>query len=201
MPSSHEDSPLSTETDRNLAEITEVCGALWKPRGDRPNPAVFFRLMRKMRIRILTQLELDFDKMPIDWVPQTRKMHSGIAGSRANEILLSLCFFPLLSIHWLHPFRIIFCKIHNRSWGSSRVDTFLCVTGNSELCLQLIQNNHWASPLRNTTSEVWRQTLLKSEQMAAKEMATHSNIPAWRIPWTEEPGRLESTGLQQLDTT
>ena len=27
-----------------------------------------------------------------------------------------------------------------------------------------------------------------------KEMATHSNILAWRIPWTEEPGRLQSIG-------
>jgi len=28
-----------------------------------------------------------------------------------------------------------------------------------------------------------------------KEMATHSSILAWRIPWTEEPGGLQSTGL------
>ena len=32
-----------------------------------------------------------------------------------------------------------------------------------------------------------------------KEMATHSNILAWRIPWTEEPGRLQSMGLQESD--
>ena len=30
-----------------------------------------------------------------------------------------------------------------------------------------------------------------------KEMATHSNILAWKIPWTEEPGRLQSTELQR----
>ena len=29
-----------------------------------------------------------------------------------------------------------------------------------------------------------------------KEMATHFRILAWRIPWTEEPGRLQSMGLQ-----
>ena len=29
-------------------------------------------------------------------------------------------------------------------------------------------------------------------------MATHSSIPAWRIPWTEEPGRLQSMGLQRV---
>ena len=34
-----------------------------------------------------------------------------------------------------------------------------------------------------------------------KEMATHSSILAWRIPWTEEPGRLQSRGLQELGTT
>ena len=34
-------------------------------------------------------------------------------------------------------------------------------------------------------------------------MATHSSILAWRIPWTGEPGRLQSTGLQRVrnDTT
>ena len=30
-----------------------------------------------------------------------------------------------------------------------------------------------------------------------KEMATHSSILAWRVPWTEEPGRLQSTGSQR----
>ena len=32
-------------------------------------------------------------------------------------------------------------------------------------------------------------------------MATHSSIPAWRIPRTEEPGGLQSTGTQKSDTT
>ena len=30
------------------------------------------------------------------------------------------------------------------------------------------------------------------------EMAIHSSIPAWRISWTEEPGRLQSTGSQRV---
>ena len=34
-----------------------------------------------------------------------------------------------------------------------------------------------------------------------KEMATHSSILAWRIPWTEQPGGLQSVGLQESDTT
>ena len=32
-------------------------------------------------------------------------------------------------------------------------------------------------------------------------MAIHSSILAWRIPWTEEPGGLQSMGLQELDMT
>ena len=31
-----------------------------------------------------------------------------------------------------------------------------------------------------------------------KEMATHSSTLAWKIPWTEEPGRLQSMGLQRV---
>ena len=34
-----------------------------------------------------------------------------------------------------------------------------------------------------------------------KEMAIHSSIRAWRIPWTEELGRLQSTGHKESDTT
>ena len=37
---------------------------------------------------------------------------------------------------------------------------------------------------------------LGREDPLEKEMATHSSILAWRIPWTEEPGGLQSTGLQ-----
>ena len=34
-----------------------------------------------------------------------------------------------------------------------------------------------------------------------KEMATHSSILAYKIPWTEEPGRLQFMGSQKIDTT
>ena len=34
-----------------------------------------------------------------------------------------------------------------------------------------------------------------------KEMAAHSSILVWRIPWTEEPSRLQSMGSQELDMT
>ena len=34
-----------------------------------------------------------------------------------------------------------------------------------------------------------------------KEMATHSNTLAWKVPWTEEPGTLQSLGRKELDKT
>ena len=45
--------------------------------------------------------------------------------------------------------------------------------------------------------ETWVQSL-GWEDPLEKEMATHSSILAWRIPWTEEPGGLQSTGLQRV---
>ena len=43
--------------------------------------------------------------------------------------------------------------------------------------------------------ETWVQSLGQEDSME-KEMATHSSILAWEIPWTEEPGGLQSMGLQ-----
>ena len=48
--------------------------------------------------------------------------------------------------------------------------------------------------------ETWVQ-YLSQEDPLEEEMATHSSILAWRIPWTEEPGGLQPTELQELDTT
>ena len=39
---------------------------------------------------------------------------------------------------------------------------------------------------------------LGQEDPLEKEMATHSSILAWEIPWTEEPGGLQSMGLQKV---
>ena len=45
--------------------------------------------------------------------------------------------------------------------------------------------------------ETWVR-YLGQEDPLEKEMATHSSILAWRTPWTEEPGGLQSTGLQRV---
>ena len=43
--------------------------------------------------------------------------------------------------------------------------------------------------------ETWVRSLGQEDPLE-KEMATYSNILAWEIPWTEEPGGLQSTGSQ-----
>ena len=45
--------------------------------------------------------------------------------------------------------------------------------------------------------ETWVQSMGQEDPLE-KEMATHSSILAWRIPWTEEPGGLQSTGSQRV---
>ena len=48
------------------------------------------------------------------------------------------------------------------------------------------------------THETWVQSLLGQEDPLEKKMATHSSISACKIPWTEEPGRLQSVGPQRV---
>ena len=47
-------------------------------------------------------------------------------------------------------------------------------------------------------TQIWT---LGWEYPLEKEMATHSSILVWEIPWTEKPGGLQSTGSQEVDTT
>ena len=46
-------------------------------------------------------------------------------------------------------------------------------------------------------TQVW---YLSSEDPLEKEMATHSSIPVWRIPWTEEPGGQTAHGVTYIRT-
>ena len=48
--------------------------------------------------------------------------------------------------------------------------------------------------------ETWVQSLGREDPLE-KEMATYSSTLAWKIPWTKEPGRLQSGGHKESDTT
>ena len=48
-----------------------------------------------------------------------------------------------------------------------------------------------------TMQETWVRSLGQEDRLE-KEMTTHSNTLAWKIPWMEEPGRLQSMELQRV---
>ena len=48
--------------------------------------------------------------------------------------------------------------------------------------------------------ETWVQSLAREDPLE-KEMATHSSTVAWKIPWVEEPGGLQSMGRKESDMT
>ena len=60
----------------------------------------------------------------------------------------------------------------------------------TSLVVQLVKNPP-------ATQETWVRSL-SQEHLLEKEMATYSSILAWRIPWAEKPGGLQSMGLQRI---
>ena len=66
-----------------------------------------------------------------------------------------------------------------------------------EECKDLFARNVKNLPVMQETQV---QTL-GGEEPLEKERATHSSILAWEIPWTEEPGELQSMGSQESDVT
>ena len=93
------------------------------------------------------------------------------------------------------------------SWSSPRLlwDPKACFLGLDHriypfiLCIGELGNSLVAQRIKHLPA--MRETRVWSlgwEDPLEKEMATHSSILAWRIPWTEEPGRLQSTGSQRV---
>ena len=55
-------------------------------------------------------------------------------------------------------------------------------------------------PAMQEMQEIWVRFLGREDPLE-EDIATHSSILAWRIPWTEEPGRLQSIGHKESDMT
>ena len=69
----------------------------------------------------------------------------------------------------------------------------------SDLTLALLGASLVAQTVKNPPAmlETWVRSL-GWEDSLEEDMATHSRILAWRIPWIEKPGRLQSMGLQRV---
>ena len=82
--------------------------------------------------------------------------------------------------------------LHYRQFPKSGSESFSCKDQ---------RTNFWAVAQRLKRLPAMQETWVRSlgrEDPLEKEMATHSSILAWRIPWTEEPGGLQPTGSQRV---
>ena len=93
-------------------------------------------------------------------------------------------------VFWPGEFRGLYSP-----WGHEESDK------TEQLSLSLSSHNDGASLVTQTVNnllavqETWVRSLGQEDPME-KGVDTHSSIPAWRIPWTEEPGGLQSMGSQ-----
>ena len=74
------------------------------------------------------------------------------------------------------------------------------MTSRSPQTVQLKLYGSLVAQMVKRLSTMWetRVQSLGREDLLEKEVATHSSILAWKIPWIEEPGRLQSMGLQRV---
>ena len=80
----------------------------------------------------------------------------------------------------------------HRPWSHKESDT------TERLSLSLMRDFPVAQTVKHLpTMQETRVLSLGQEDPLEKEMATHSSTLAWRIPWTEEPGGLQSMGSQR----
>ena len=95
---------------------------------------------------------------------------------------------------WVIPEKCNFCELMY-SWGiprwhSGRVSTCQC-----RRCKRC-GFDPWVGKI--SWKRAWQPAPVGQEDPLEKEMETHSIILTWRIPWTEEPGRLQSMGFQRV---
>ena len=90
------------------------------------------------------------------------------------------------------PVFLVFFSIFNCffSLQNSTKVGLVVIVSNSSLVAQMVK--------RLPTVQETQVQSLGQEDPLEKEMATHSSILAWKIPWTEEPGRLQFMGSQRV---
>ena len=98
----------------------------------------------------------------------------------------------VFKLHISHSYFLLWNKIHKHV-QSKENENHLCDLPMSLRASLVSQKVKHLPAMRKT--QVWS---LDREDPLEKEMATHSSTLAWRIPWMEEPGRLQSMGLQRV---
>ena len=90
-------------------------------------------------------------------------------------------------------------------WGGKELDMTERLNNNidqklTQHCKALVFQLQKVAQRLKRLPPMWENQVqsLGREDPLEEEMATHSSILAWRIPWTEEPGGLQSTGSQRV---
>ena len=88
----------------------------------------------------------------------------------------------------------------NQAIIGNETSRFISICLNTMLISQLVLTQEASLARVKCLPAMWvtRVRSLGWEDPLEKEMATHSSILVWRIPWTEEPGRLQSMGSQRV---
>ena len=122
-------------------------------------------------------------RSPLFWVPFPRRSRRSTertapcctAGSHCSPLCMCVC--PSFPVHACFPL------------GISTFVLYICFCfANKFICTIFLNSTHG-------------QYYIFVFKVREKEMATHSSILAWRIPWTEELGGLQSMGCKESDTT
>ena len=121
------------------------------------------------------------------------------------HIALFLCTFVICSRFWECSPLPLFSAWWNSSWFLKTIFWKASLTPPHTTELINLPQAHYlraslvAQMVKNLPAmqETWAWSL-GQENPLEKGMATHSSILAWRIPWTEEPGSLQSMGLQRV---
>ena len=119
-------------------------------------------------------------------------LHLFVLYSKVIQLYIYALFFVFFSIMVCH--RILNSRTRLRDWTELNWWDIVPCAIQAFLAAQSVKN-----PPAMQETWVWS---LGQEDPLEKEMATHSSILAWRISWTEEPGKAtQSMGLQESDTT
>ena len=103
----------------------------------------------------------------------------------------SLLYLPPLPIPLYFPI-FLQAPFHQRPKCPYPISKYVCFF-EASLVAQMVKR-------LPTMRETWVLSLGREDPLE-KEMATHSSIHAWKIPWTEEPGGLQFMGSQESDMT
>ena len=164
------------------------------------------------------RLEVDQPPLPLvllALVPSLASFTASLGQATGPRLLLSACLLLILKHLWASMSVCVKASFHiiqRKEWRGSYL---------WRLCSPLVTREHlWtdcsSQPSTQKSDSVWNGTRGVSSAMwpatvhmvsvfnytsvflLEKAMATHSSILAWKIPWTEEPGRLQSMGLLRV---